>query len=52
MAVNDITIDAPPEKVFALLADGRQYAEWVVGAKRIRDVDAVQTHGSDGPSGR
>ena len=39
MATNSITIDAPAEQVFALLADGRRYAEWVVGAKRIRGVD-------------
>jgi uncharacterized protein YndB with AHSA1/START domain len=39
MAVNEIEIAAPPEKVFEVLADGRRYAEWVVGAKTIRDVD-------------
>jgi uncharacterized protein YndB with AHSA1/START domain len=39
MATNSITIDAPPERVYAVLADGRTYAEWVVGAKRIRSVD-------------
>ncbi len=31
---------APPEAVFAVLSDGRRYADWVVGAKKIRDVDA------------
>jgi uncharacterized protein YndB with AHSA1/START domain len=39
MATNSITIDAPVERVYAVLADGRSYAEWVVGAKRIRSVD-------------
>ena len=39
MAVTTMTIDAPPDAVYAVLADGRRYAEWVVGAKRIRDVD-------------
>ena len=39
MATNSITIDAPVERVFAFLADGRRYADWVVGAKRIRHVD-------------
>ena len=39
MATNSITIDAPVERVYAVLADGRSYAEWVVGAKRIRKVD-------------
>jgi uncharacterized protein YndB with AHSA1/START domain len=29
---------APPE-VFAVLADGCRYADWVVGAKKIRSVD-------------
>lgn len=32
--------DATPNDVLAVLADGRRYAEWVVGAKRIRSVDA------------
>ncbi len=32
-------IDAPPEQVFAVLADGWQYCGWVVGASHIRDVD-------------
>lgn len=40
MAVNDVHVDAPPVEVFALLADGQRYADWVVGAKRIRSVDA------------
>ena len=39
MALTTMTIDAPPEAVYAVLSDGRRYAEWVVGAKRIRDVD-------------
>jgi uncharacterized protein YndB with AHSA1/START domain len=30
---------SPPEDVFAVLADGWRYAEWVVGAKRVRAVD-------------
>ena len=33
-------IDASPELVFAILADGWLYASWVVGAARIREVDA------------
>ncbi len=39
MAVNRTHIDAPPEDVFALWADGDRYADWVVGAKRIRTVE-------------
>jgi uncharacterized protein YndB with AHSA1/START domain len=31
---------APPAAVFAVLADGERYADWVVGAKKIRSVDA------------
>jgi uncharacterized protein YndB with AHSA1/START domain len=30
---------ASPEVVFAVLADGWRYADWVVGAKTIRHVD-------------
>ncbi len=32
-------IDATPDRVFAVLADGWSYASWVVGAAHIRDVD-------------
>ncbi|MGH9190118.1 MAG: SRPBCC family protein [Acidimicrobiales bacterium] len=39
MAVNETTVGVPPEEVFALFADGKLYADWVVGAKRIRSVD-------------
>lgn len=39
MAVNEVHIDAGPAQVFGYLSDGRKYAEWVVGAKRIRAVD-------------
>ena len=31
---------APPAAVFAVLADGARCADWVVGAKKIRSVDA------------
>lgn len=33
-------IDAPPDAVFAVLADGWLYAGWVVGSSHIRDVEA------------
>ena len=39
MAVTVREIDAPPERVFDVLADGWLYASWVVGASRIRAVD-------------
>lgn len=40
MARNVVHVDAPPEAVFDVLDNGWCYAEWVVGAGRIRDVDA------------
>ena len=33
-------VDAPAEDVWAVLSDGWLYASWVVGASRIREVDA------------
>lgn len=33
------SVDAPAEAVWAVLADGWQYATWVVGASRVRAVD-------------
>jgi uncharacterized protein YndB with AHSA1/START domain len=32
-------IDAPPERVWAVLADADNYAHWVVGSRDIRDAD-------------
>ena len=40
MAIVQRTIQAPPDKVFAVLADGWSYSDWVVGTVHIRDVDA------------
>jgi uncharacterized protein YndB with AHSA1/START domain len=39
VAENEILIAAPRDRVFAILADPQRYAEWVVGASRIRDAD-------------
>jgi len=39
MAVTRRRIAQPPAAVYALLAEGDRYAEWVMGAKRIRRVD-------------
>jgi uncharacterized protein YndB with AHSA1/START domain len=39
VARNQRFIDAPPERVFAVLADPDSYAEWVVGSREIRDAD-------------
>ncbi len=38
-ARNAVRVDAPPERVFAVLADARSYDDWVVGARRIRAAD-------------
>jgi uncharacterized protein YndB with AHSA1/START domain len=40
MPVNSIVVEAPCEAVFAVLTDGRRYAEWVLGPSRSRPVDA------------
>lgn len=40
MAVTRRRMPHPPAAVLTLLADGKRYADWVVGAKRIRAVDA------------
>jgi uncharacterized protein YndB with AHSA1/START domain len=39
MAHNEITMDADPEAVFAVLADPRSFARWVVGSRKIRAAD-------------
>jgi uncharacterized protein YndB with AHSA1/START domain len=40
MSENERLINASVEDVFAVLTDGWSYAAWVVGASRIRDVEA------------
>lgn len=37
--VVSIEMNATPEEIFAVLADGYAYDDWVVGAKQIRRVD-------------
>lgn len=39
MASNEIEVAAPPEAVWAVLADPYAYRAWVGGAKRIRGAD-------------
>lgn len=39
MARNEMRIEAPAERIFAVLADPESYGHWVVGSKRIRDAD-------------
>lgn len=40
MAVNHRLMAATPEQVWEVLSDGWLYPLWVVGASRMRDVDA------------
>jgi len=35
----ETTVDAPPDAVWRVLADGWLYPLWVVGASRVREVD-------------
>lgn len=39
MAENEIDIEAPPERVWEVLARPTLYDEWVVGAQTVRDAD-------------
>jgi uncharacterized protein YndB with AHSA1/START domain len=39
LSKNEISIDAPRERVFAVLADATTYADWVVGAVEVRAAD-------------
>jgi uncharacterized protein YndB with AHSA1/START domain len=40
VAIVQRTVQAPPEQVFRVLADGWSYSDWVVGTVHVRDVDA------------
>jgi uncharacterized protein YndB with AHSA1/START domain len=39
MSTTARTLAASPDQVFAVLADGWTYSDWVVGTSHIRDVD-------------
>ncbi|MEU9506236.1 SRPBCC family protein [Micromonospora sp. NPDC048170] len=39
MAIVEKVIEALPEQVWAVLADGWTYSDWVVGTVHVRDVD-------------
>lgn len=39
MAELNVLVDEPPEAVWAVLADGWSYVEWVVGTTEILDVE-------------
>ena len=39
MSTTKRVMQAPPDQVWAVLADGWLYPLWVVGASRMRDVD-------------
>ena len=55
MAIVQRTVPAPVDRVFAVLADGWSYSDWVVGTVHIRDVDdswpapGSQLHHKAGP---
>src|ERR1700760_4839476 len=40
MSRNQINVSASPEAVFEVLDDAEAYPDWVVGARRLRRVDA------------
>jgi len=40
MAVNEIDIAVPPQRVWDVLADARSFGYWVVGSSTIRAADA------------
>src|SRR3954454_7404363 len=39
MSETEIEIEAPPERVWEVLADPHTYDEWVLGAQEVRDAD-------------
>jgi uncharacterized protein YndB with AHSA1/START domain len=55
VAITGLTVQAPPGRVFAVLADGWTYSDWVVGTAHIRDVEdgwpevGTQLHHKVGP---
>ena len=55
VAIVQRTVQAPPQQIFAVLADGWTYSDWVVGTVHIRDVDenwpaeGAQLHHKAGP---
>ena len=40
MARNTTEIDAPPEAVWRVIADGTSYSDWVVGSRAVREVES------------
>ncbi len=34
-----LSFDAPPERVFEVLADSRSYSHWVVGSRSVEGDD-------------
>ena len=55
VAIVSRIVQAAPDRVFAVLADGWTYSDWVVGTVHIRDVDSAwpspgaQLHHKAGP---
>ncbi|TIH40129.1 SRPBCC family protein [Subtercola vilae] len=44
MSTNHRTVNCTPEDVFAVIANGWFFPNWVVGASRMRDVDTSWPH--------
>jgi hypothetical protein len=44
MARNEITVGVAPDEMFAVLLDPYAYPKWVVGTRRIREVDRDWPH--------
>ncbi|GGF16300.1 SRPBCC family protein [Subtercola lobariae] len=44
MSTNKRTMKCSPDDVFAVVAEGWYFPTWVVGASRMRDVDAAWPH--------
>ena len=44
MAIRNALVEAPPSDVWAVLADGYSYDQWVVGTQNIRGVDPGWPH--------
>jgi uncharacterized protein YndB with AHSA1/START domain len=40
MATVNVLVQRAPEQVWSVLADGSAYADWVVGTREVRSVDA------------
>ena len=46
MSTNSVRTQADPEQVFNILDDAYAYPRWVVGARRVRNVDSTRVRTS------